>query len=433
MSFDDIRRSLSSNKVNCRKKGRLDCEQTILQVNQTAFFNQLKSMSFLHAVMEYENKEIDYALSKSKNPNVDIALFFKKSIKFLILNGQIVSSKGFRFIEHCVNILNNNNIINAYKLEHKYLLCDVLHPKFCHSIPFDGEGRTMGLKTLFIYLKPVMVIKKDIIDPNNVKILLSTCKSLFNDENSNVEVVVTRLLVWFQELILRCEDDDNASMIIIAAILECSIFFIKYKNINVAFCFFEYGDFLLDAILKLLANNILLRENRREIAYKFLNSYLSMSMDCNVLSMNYNLYYIDPIRIRVNNFAVILCTDENLKVLMTNYSSNLLMKSTRSNHDSAFNSPIDDAKFRTYYEVLAKLFYFNRSVNNVDYEINSNSQISYGKIFVNDFDTSQENLLQRINNIEIGISLVSSTKKLNNMNNYNNNSKSSINIVLNKK
>jgi hypothetical protein len=384
--------------------------------------------------MEYENKEIDYALSKSKNPNLDIALFFKKST--VIMNGQIVSSKGYRFIEHCVNILNNNSLINAYKLEHKYLLCDVLDPKFCHSIPFDGEDRTMGLKTLFIYLKSVMVIKKDITDPNNTKILLNACKSLFNDENSNVEIVIKRLLIWFQELILSCEDDENATMIIISTVLECSISFIKYKSINVAYCFFEYGDFLLDAVLKLLANNILLRVNRREIAYKFFNSYLTMSMDCNILSMNYKLYYIDPIRKHLNHFAVILCTDENLKVLITNYSSNLLMNSTRSNHDSVFNNPIEDVKFKIYYQVLAYLFYFNNFYNNVENKINNkenlNSDFGSNTNVFDYFDTSQEILLQRIIDIEIGTTLVSTTKKLNNMNNYNHNSKSNINIISNK-
>jgi hypothetical protein len=271
--IDDVRRSLQSEKVTDRTKGRKALLELLTSENaETLQLNAKDWRGMLAAAIEGELKEIDHLLKKQKQPEVELAAFMKKLLKYIIQKVICTPRKQTDMAcKHALHIIHNTfDYSGRFRGEYRLILLDLLEPKVALSFPYPYFANIID------YLKSAIQDKSTIrADAVDLKILKASCKALVLD-SSGRQALMKSLLQWCSEVLLPLTtDNQTVQSAITAAFAECGALFIAYEGPNCISMVHRYGRGLLQHVVRQLAGNRL-RDLQRDSYIRFILAYFDV-------------------------------------------------------------------------------------------------------------------------------------------------------------
>lgn len=354
--LDDIRRSLQSDKVADRKKGRLACEELLKSDKKYVVGTSKVWSGLISAAIEYELKETDAAQRKDKAIDGNIVIFLKKVVRHCITNDLLIASKLKELITHSLNVLKDAFYPLFYKEEHRQILIDVLDVKIPHHIPSDY------VRKVITYVDNLLVDKKSVLDTFNHRLLKALYKSLLKDisEGNTLTAMVSSLLTILNKAIEVIRGDIDAQDEFIGIFAECYTCIIDHYGINLS------PTSMIDSAAKLFpfqimvrhlsSNSSNIRDSSRDSCLKFLLAFFNLLITCNWRMKDVSSSIASPFLSFLNNLCTSLTSDECLSSLIA-YANSTIVKQGRVS-DVLFFNLLQDSRIRLNFEIISKACMF---------------------------------------------------------------------------
>ncbi|RYH25730.1 hypothetical protein EON65_15275 [archaeon] len=229
---EGIKTNLRSEKAAFRKQGRAMFDSMISQMG-TRSISALDALGLIQAVMEYEGKEKQAALSKGKALGHDVAEFFRRVARFALRSGHLLSKHTGPFMNHILSILSDTSLTDYYKSFHKSLLLDILVPRLTFSMDAPDAIDvldTAGLKGLLLVLSKAFKDAKTRKDSSMLKVLRSTCSCLYMDIDTPT---LEKLVQWIYQLACDESERDYQDFTVLMYTAECYTYLLQYHALNI--------------------------------------------------------------------------------------------------------------------------------------------------------------------------------------------------------
>ena len=333
MSVDEIRRLLSSEKFNERKKAKNTLRNLIKTDNSLSLMSSSQSWEILRSLIEWEIKELRDDAKKGKGMNFDNVIFCKVVIKYLLAFIPASGNKSQEVIGHSLVILYREEIDNKYKDEHRYILCDILDSDFSHSTLMSTFA------DIFNYMKG----NADLRLRSHTKLLRSFCKALFCDISESG--LLTSVFSWFAELIQDSSSESNIQNYTTETIADCYTILMEYHGLNCMKFIFPVSWSPIKAIIKQLS---VTQTNNRESYLRFLLRIIASLR--RFVNNNQDLSLEMPSMLQILN---VLCKNINSDSFIRSVVQHAHNQSSIRTSKDTFVNICEDVKVRLHFELCA--------------------------------------------------------------------------------
>ena len=357
-SVHDTLLNLSSDKIAARAKGRKSCSELIkAESSGEIYINDDEWKEILVASINGACKDADVALKKEKSPDIEVALFMKRLVKFIVQGDiWIVMKKLESTAKHCLEVL-YSPFSAPYKDEYKHILCEILEPKISNCLPIDFFS-----KVLFYMRDTVFLNQRTNAGTSNLKLLKQFCKALFTDKCKSTKLLET-LLNWFGDDLLPSVQENLHFLA--ATVADCCVYIMQYQRSNCIDIFFHYSKNILVTIIRQLSISQL-RDSQRDSYLRFLFMYIKLSTSINMSESDGKnakngqnpispvndfplLPEKNPLNENLKTLCDILTADDALRALMV-YANNQVRQSHPKN---SYVNSLSDTKVQSNLQIIA--------------------------------------------------------------------------------
>ena len=231
--MDNVRKLLSSEKINERKKGKALLLDFLKEDEVFAICTDKQWTLLISAAVDWEEKEIREEERKGKLPDIENAVFFRNFLKHGIGWCKISECMVEMLFFHSLTILHTPKLYQKYKEEHKGVICDLMNSfKISQSISPQLISDIVNATKLEV----------DFSTRSSLKLIRSSCLILFRD--CALTELLEILLNWYIEVLSISISDSTAHNQVVVQLSECIVLLYEYQGPNLAYYFLHVFESL---------------------------------------------------------------------------------------------------------------------------------------------------------------------------------------------
>lgn len=348
-SFDDVRRSLRSEKVTERAKAKQKCEELLQKCKIEIIGSNTDWTELLRASIDYEAKEVENdQQKKTKTNSIDACSFLYKILKFCCVNNLFHPKRCYEVLFHSIRILHDPISTNQYKSIHKTIVSELLDVRLCAS------QKSSYFVEVFELLKQLMKDRAGVSDSANLRLFKRFCKALYTDESRNDDMALSIICTCESEWYRLVAEDLAQLSAVASSFADGFSYLLEYNDLN--------G---IEDILGALVNSIPIfirqistsqhRDNQRSPYLRFFDAYMNILTRAMQLTQRRSLL---PCNLLLHlDLLITIFTSEDQLCPVLALSAGQSIGPQKALRD-IFTEPLEDSKIKLYFDVAAHICWF---------------------------------------------------------------------------